>query len=58
MGAMCDPVYDVTVTCPECGSQEMFCGDSTSSLDRAFLWFYQHMVVSHGNEEDDDGQSE
>ena len=57
MGAMCDPVYDITVTCPECGQQETFSDDSPRILDRAFLWFSRH-IVWHDHDKKENNEDE
>ena len=47
MGAMCDPVFMVTVTCRECGWQERFHGDDSEMLIAAMHWHNTHMSDSH-----------
>ena len=54
MGAMCDPVFYVIVTCPDCGKQEVFKDERIKILDEAATWYVNHLV-GHIRTEDEDG---
>ena len=53
MGAMCDPVFDVTVTCPECGRQEFFRADNYEILNMAGSWYLHHCIEHEADEEEE-----
>ena len=54
MGALCDPVYDLTVTCPHCGCREHITKDNFAELLDSMEWIEQHMCENHYVNEDGD----
>lgn len=51
MSALSDPIFDVTITCRECGWSTFECGDTSDSWYRAVEDYVDHMRFVHQKEE-------
>ena len=45
MGALCDPIFDITITCPACGMQISKYGDLVDVWYEAFEEYIEHLEI-------------
>lgn len=53
MSALCDKIYDLTITCPECGMTNSTTSDYQLDVLIALGWIKDHMRTTHKEEDDE-----